>query len=47
MKVILNNNVPSGAHVNGNGKLRDLKPYATISKYVDSEIPKGYPYLPL
>jgi len=47
MKVIFNNNVPSGAHVNGNGKLRDLKPYATISKYVNNEISKGYPYMPL
>ena len=47
MNAILNNNIPSGAHVNGNGKLRDLKPYATVSNYVNNEISKGYPYMPL
>ena len=47
MNAILNNNISSGAHVNGNGKLRDLTPYANLSKYIDSEIAKGYPYMPM
>lgn len=47
MSAILNDNIPSGAHVTGSGKLRDLKPYASLSKYVYNEISKGYPYMPL
>lgn len=47
MKAILNNDISSGAHVNGNGKLRDLTPYANLSKYVISEISRGYPYMPM
>jgi NAD(P)-dependent dehydrogenase (short-subunit alcohol dehydrogenase family) len=47
MNAILNNDITSGAHVNGSGKLRDLTRYANLSKYVKSEISKGYPYMPL
>jgi NAD(P)-dependent dehydrogenase (short-subunit alcohol dehydrogenase family) len=47
MTVILNNDVPSGSHVNGRGKLRDLKRYDILSKYVQAEIFKGYPYMPV
>jgi NAD(P)-dependent dehydrogenase (short-subunit alcohol dehydrogenase family) len=47
MNAILNNDIPSGAHVTGNGKLRDLAPYASLRNYVHIEISKGYPYMPV
>lgn len=46
MNVILNTQIPSGTHINGNGKLRDLISYNNIINYVSKEISNGFPYMP-
>lgn len=46
MNAFLNKEVPSGTHINANGKYRNLTHYRDAVKYVHSEIRNGYPYMP-